>query len=423
MERFPLAVEWVSFKTIGSFSTGCKITWEGKMVVQVCTNNTNKISGPKLIIIKVFGIGGGGCNVINRMVECGVSGVELIAVNTDQQVLNECRAELKLPIGAKITEGFGVGGDPVLGEKAATEDRDMIVEAVKGAQLVLITTGMGGGTGTGAAPVIAQAARESGALTVGVVTKPFEIEGEYRMNVACEGINKMREAVDSLIVIQNERLFQIMDKNTLMEDAFHKADEILHQGIQSISDLILKTGLINVDFADVKKTLKGQGDTRMGIGVGKGTQRAEEAARKAVENPLLEDTTIEGATRLLINISGDGVSMNEYKEAIRIIREKADPAVQLKAGLVKNPSLGEEILITVIATGFQPKTIKMENTENDGSQKNVISIDEWNSLTTRSTKSKSEFLTSRKNYSEDDLDVPTVMRFPPEVDDKEAMDL
>jgi cell division protein FtsZ len=282
---------------------------------------------------------------------------------------------------------------------------------------------MGGGTGTGAAPIIAQAARESGALTVGVVTKPFEIEGDYRMEIACEGIGKMRAAVDSLIVIQNERLFDVMDKEATMEDAFHKADEILHQGVRSISDLILNRGLINVDFADVKKTMCEQGDALMGIGVGEGEKRAEKAALKAVDNPLLEDTTIEGAKRLLINISGEAVGMVEFREAVRIIKEKADPAVRLKAGLVKNSSLGKEIMITVIATGFEPKVIKMENPESGTPQKDVITVEEWSSLTTRSAKPHSEFLGQRKNYSEDDLDVPTIMRFAPEPGEREVMDI
>ena len=392
------------------------------MNVQV-NNERERVAGPQSTVIKVIGVGGGGCNAVDRMIEFGLSGVEFIAVNTDQQVLNESKAETRLPIGAKLTSGLGTGGDPNLGEKAALEDRDMIAGAVKGAHMVFVTAGMGGGTGTGAAPVVAQAARESGALTVGVVTKPFEIEGDYRMDIACDGINKMREAVDSLIVIQNERLFEVMDKRATMEDAFRKADEILHQGVRSISDLILKTGLINVDFADVKRTMCGQGDALMGIGIGEGENRAEDAALRAVDNPLLEDTTIEGAKRLLINISCEAVGMGEYQEAIRIIKEKADPAVQLKAGLVKNSSCGKEIMITVIATGFEPKTIKMENRENEVPQKDVISIDEWDNLTTRSAKSRPEFLSLRKNYSEEDLDVPTVMRFSPESDGREVMDL
>jgi cell division protein FtsZ len=393
------------------------------MNVQV-NDERERVTGPQSTIIKVVGVGGGGCNAVDRMIEGGLEGVEFIAVNTDQQVLNESLAETRLSIGAKLTGGLGTGGDPGLGEKAALEDRDMIVDAVRGAHMVFVTTGMGGGTGTGAAPIIAQAAREIGALTVGVVTKPFEIEGDYRMEIACEGIAKIRGAVDSLIVIQNERLFDVMDKKATMEDAFRKADEILHQGVRSISDLILNRGLINVDFADVKKTMCEQGDALMGIGVGEGESRAEEAALKAVNNQLLEDTTIEGAKRLLINISGEAVGMVEFREAVRIIKEKADPDVRLKAGLVKNSSLGKDIMITVIATGFQPKTIKMENREDDVPQKDVITIEEWNSLTTRSAKSRPEFLSQRKNYSEDDLDVPTVMRFAPEPGSgREVMDL
>jgi cell division protein FtsZ len=403
----------------------CK-QWEGSMNVQV-NDEREKVAGPQPTIIKVVGVGGGGCNAVDRMIEGGLSGVEFIAVNTDRQVLNESLAERKLQIGVKLTGGLGTGGDPDLGEKAALEDRGIIAGAVKGAHMVFVTTGMGGGTGTGAAPIIAQAAREGGALTVGVVTKPFEIEGDYRMDIACEGIAKMREAVNSLIVIQNERLFEVMDKKATMEEAFRKADEILHQGVRSISDLILNRGLINVDFADVKKTMNDQGDARMGIGVGEGEKRAEDAALKAVNNQLLEDTTIEGAKRLLINISGQAVGMLEYREAVRIIKEKADPAVHLKAGLVENHALGKELLITVIATGFGPKTIKMENQENDVPRKDVITTEEWDSLKMRSAKSRPEFLGQRKKYNQADLDldVPTIMRFsPPESDDdKEVMDI
>ncbi|MDR2144282.1 MAG: cell division protein FtsZ [Treponema sp.] len=380
-------------------------------------------AGLKPTVIKVIGVGGGGCNAINYMIEHGFLGVEFIAVNTDQQVLNECKADIKLPIGAKHTSGLGTGGDPNLGEKAALESRDMIADAVKGANMVFVTTGMGGGTGTGAAPVIAQVARESGALTVGVVTKPFEVEGECRMEVAGEGICKMREAVDSLIVIRNQRLLDVMDKRATMDDGFRRANEILCQGVQSISDLILKVGLINVDFADVKKTMCGQGDALMGIGIGEGEKRAEEAALGAVRNPLLEDTTIEGAKRILINISGEAVGIGEYHEAIRIIKEKADPKVWLKAGLVKNSSFGKGLMVTVIATGFQPKTLKMEARESEDPQKDLISIEEWNDMTTRPAKPKSEFLTLRKNYSEEDLDVPTVMRFPQETGNKEVLDI
>jgi cell division protein FtsZ len=386
--------------------------------------NEEKTANPRSTIIKVVGVGGGGCNAIDRMIEGGLEGVEFIAVNTDQQVLNESLAETRLSIGTKFTSGLGTGGDPDLGEKAALEDRDMIVEAVRGAHMVFVTTGMGGGTGTGAAPIIAEAARGSGALTVGVVTKPFEIEGDYRMDIACEGITKMREAVDSLIVIQNERLFDVMDKKATMKDAFRKADEILHQGVRSISDLILNRGLINVDFADVKKTMCEQGDALMGIGIGEGEKRAEDAALKAVNNQLLEDTTIEGAKRLLINISGEAVGMNEYKEAVRIIKEKADPGVRLKVGLVETSSHGKNLMITVIATGFEPKTIKMENRENDDSQKDVITTEEWDSLKMRSTKPRPEFLGQRKSYSEDNLDVPTIMRFSPDPgSSREVMDL
>jgi cell division protein FtsZ len=242
------------------------------------------MEAPAPATIKVIGAGGGGSNAVNRMIECGLQGVEFIAVNTDMQDLNKSKAETKLQIGSKLTNGRGAGGKPEIGEKAANEDKDLIGDAIKGADMVFVTAGMGGGTGTGSAPVIAKIAREEGALTVGVVTKPFGFEGPYKMRLAQEGIKKMRESVDTLIIIPNQLLFNVVERRTPLTQAFLKADDVLRQGVQGISDLITETGLINIDFADVESTIKGQGDALMGIGFGSGENRAADAANHAIDD-------------------------------------------------------------------------------------------------------------------------------------------
>jgi cell division protein FtsZ len=374
-------------------------------------------SGPRSTIIKVIGAGGGGSNAVNRMIECGFEGVEFIAANTDLQALNSSKAEIKLPIGSKLTSGLGAGGRPEIGEKAAMEDRDMIANTLKGADMVFVTAGMGGGTGTGSAPVIAQVARECGALTVGVVTKPFGFEGRYKMRLAEEGVAKMREAVDTLIVIQNQQLLSLVEKRTPIKEAFLTADDILRQGVQGISDLILEAGLINVDFADVKNTMYGQGDALMGVGIASGDNRAQEAASRAVENPLLEDTTIVGAQKLLINVSGgESFALTELEEVVEIISEKADPDAHIIAGAVLKPELGDRLQVTVIATGFRVQTIelKAEIDADKSRERDVVGIDEWNNITNRSSRAR-DYLAHR-NYDNDDLDVPTVMRFPVEIE-------
>ncbi|GHV85706.1 cell division protein FtsZ [Spirochaetia bacterium] len=387
------------------------------MIFQV-VEERERNSGPRSTVIKVIGAGGGGSNAVNRMIQCGLEGVEFIAANTDLQALNQCRAEIKLPIGSKLTSGLGAGGVPEVGEKAAMEDRDMIANTLKGADMVFVTAGMGGGTGTGSAPVIAQVARECGALTVGVVTKPFGFEGRYKMQLAEEGIAKMREAVDSLIVIQNQQLISLVEKRAPIMEAFRLADDILRQGVQGISDMILFEGLINIDFADVKSTMYGQGDALMGVGIASGDKRAQEAAIRAVENPLLEDTTIIGARRILINVSAGDFALSELEEVVEIITEKADPDVHLISGAAQNPELGDKLQVTVIATGFQPRTITtLESVSTDtGKNREVVGLEEWNSFTSRSAR-RTEFLAHR-NYQSEDLDVPTVMRFPVEAMEK-----
>jgi cell division protein FtsZ len=316
-----------------------------------------------LATIKVIGVGGGGNNAVNRMIEHGVQGVEFIAVNTDAQALNLSKAEVRMQIGAKLTRGLGAGANPEVGKKAAEESREQVEEALRGADMVFVTAGMGGGTGTGAAPVIAQIARDLGALTVGVVTRPFTFEGKKRSNQASGGIASMKEAVDTLIVIPNDRLLEIVDKSTPMLEAFREADNVLRQGVQGISDLIAVPGLINLDFADVKTIMSNKGSALMGIGVAAGDNRAAEAAKKAISSPLLE-TSIDGAQGVLMNITGGtNLSLYEVQEAADIVASASDQEVNMIFGSVINENLKDEIVVTVIATGFneeasQPKVTR-----------------------------------------------------------------
>ncbi|WP_449539930.1 cell division protein FtsZ [Ferdinandcohnia sp. Marseille-Q9671] len=306
----------------------------------------------QLATIKVIGVGGGGNNAVNRMIEHGVQGVEFIAVNTDAQALNLSKAEIKMQIGGKLTRGLGAGANPEVGKKAAEESREQIEEALKGADMVFVTAGMGGGTGTGAAPVIAQISKDLGALTVGVVTRPFTFEGRKRQTQAAGGISAMKESVDTLIVIPNDRLLEIVDKNTPMLEAFREADNVLRQGVQGISDLIAVPGLINLDFADVKTIMSNKGSALMGIGVATGENRAAEAAKKAISSPLLE-TSIDGAQGVLMNITGGtNLSLYEVQEAADIVASASDQEVNMIFGSVINENLKEEIIVTVIATGF-----------------------------------------------------------------------
>ncbi|WP_407058429.1 cell division protein FtsZ [Paracerasibacillus soli] len=306
----------------------------------------------QLATIKVIGVGGGGNNAVNRMIEHGVEGVEFIAVNTDAQALNLSKAEVKLQIGTKLTRGLGAGANPEVGKKAAEESREQIEEALQGADMIFVTAGMGGGTGTGAAPIIAQISKELGALTVGVVTRPFSFEGRRRSTQAISGIDSLKEAVDTLIVIPNDRLLEIVDKNTPMLEAFREADNVLRQGVQGISDLIAKPGLINVDFADVKTIMYDKGSALMGIGVATGENRATEAAKKAISSPLLE-TSIDGAHGILMNITGGtNLSLYEVQEAADLVTTAADEEVNVIFGSVINDNLKDEIIVTVIATGF-----------------------------------------------------------------------
>ncbi|MEF9952671.1 MAG: cell division protein FtsZ [Clostridium sp.] len=310
--------------------------------------------------IKVVGCGGGGNNAVNRMIEAELQGIEFISINTDKQALFLSKAGQKIQIGDKLTRGLGAGANPEIGEKAAQESSEEIIQALKGADLVFITAGMGGGTGTGAAPVVAEIAKEMGILTVGVVTKPFAFEGRKRMIHADEGIKKLKEKVDTLVIIPNDRLLQVVDKKTPITEAFRVADDILKQGVQGISDLIVVPGLINLDFADVTTIMQDKGLAHMGIGKASGDNRAVEATNQAISSPLLE-TTINGATGVLLSIAGGtDLALYEANEAAEKVREAADPDANIIFGAVIDESLGEEVRVTVIATGFEAIKKKVE---------------------------------------------------------------
>lgn len=359
--------------------------------------------------IKVIGVGGGGNNAVNRMIEHGVQGVEFIAVNTDAQALNLSKAEVKMQIGAKLTRGLGAGANPEVGKKAAEESKEQIEAALTGADMVFVTAGMGGGTGTGAAPVIAGIARNLGALTVGVVTRPFTFEGKKRASQAQGGITAMKEAVDTLIVIPNDRLLEIVDKSTPMLEAFREADNVLRQGVQGISDLIATPGLINLDFADVKTIMSNKGSALMGIGIASGESRAAEAAKKAINSPLLE-TSIDGAQGVLMNITGGmNLSLYEVQEAADIVASASDHEVNMIFGSVINEELKDEIVVTVIATGFseeviQPKVTRHsfgQSKSNPSSVKREQNREEVQQEPPRPSSTASQ---------EDTLDIPTFLR-------------
>jgi cell division protein FtsZ len=303
--------------------------------------------------IKVIGVGGGGGNAVNRMIDSQLRGIEFIAANTDLQALAKCRAPSKLQIGRLLTKGLGAGADPEVGRKAALEDTDQILETLEGADMVFLTAGLGGGTGTGAVPIIASLAAEIGALTVAVVTKPFGFEGRRRLHYAERGVDELRGAVDTLITIPNERLLNFVERGTPLSEAFRIADDVLRQAVQGISDLITVPGEVNVDFADVRTIMTGMGMALMGTGIAKGEHRALEAAQRAISSPLLEETSIQGARGVLINISGGhDLTLHEVAEAARIIADSVDPDANIISGMVIDPSLDEAMKVTVIATGF-----------------------------------------------------------------------
>lgn len=316
-------------------------------------------------VIKVIGAGGGGSNAVNRMLECNIQYVDFIVANTDVQALNYSKAPMKLVIGSKLTGGLGAGGKPEVGEKAAMEDTEIIANAVRGAHMVFITAGMGGGTGTGSAPVIAKIARDQGALTVGVVTKPFTFEGRAKMRTAEAGIEKLRQNVDTLVVIPNQHLLNLVDSKQTIKDAFVMADDVLRRAVQGIADIITKNGLVNIDFADVRSTMAGQGDALMGVGTGSGENRAVDAATNAINNPLLEDSHIEGATRILVNIyAAEMPSTVEVNDIMEIVTANAHPDVETIHGITvdeTDEAMKDKITVTVIATGFPKNEDPIQN--------------------------------------------------------------
>jgi cell division protein FtsZ len=309
--------------------------------------------------IKVVGVGGGGCNAVNRMIQEHIPGVQFVAVNTDAQALARCEAEVKIRIGDKLTRGLGVGGDPGRGLRAAEESRDDLLEAVSGADMVFVTAGMGGGTGTGAAPIVADVAKEAGALTIAVVTKPFSFEGSRRRTQADEGLQRLKDKVDTLIVIPNDRLLAICDPKITIEEAFRTADEILRQGIEGISELITRPGEINLDFNDVRKIMSDAGTALMAIGRGVGENRAVEAAKAAISSPLL-DISVNGATRVLFNVTGARtLGLHELNMAAQVIADVVDQDAEIIFGTALDPNMGDEVKVTLIATGFPTSAAKV----------------------------------------------------------------
>ena len=326
----------------------------GISIVDDETGYESEVSGCSPTVIKVVGCGGGGSNAVNRMIFRELSNVDFIVLNTDLQALGRSKAKTKLAIGQKVTKGLGAGGKPEIGEQAAEEDKELITNELRGADMVFITAGMGGGTGTGSAPVVARIAKELGCLTVAVVTTPFEFEGNVRMRQAKEGLIKLHEQVDSLIVVPNEQLFNNIDKNLTVKESFKKADEVLCQGVEGISNIITNPGDVNTDFADVRNAMAGQGNAIFGIGIGEGENRATDAAYNAIHNPMLENSKIDGAKNLLVNIcASEEITLPEVKEICKIVTASADKNYNMFWGQVTQPELEGKISVTVIATGFE----------------------------------------------------------------------
>lgn len=359
--------------------------------------------------IKVVGVGGGGCNAVDRMIEEGLQGVEFIAVNTDAQALMLSKAPVRVRIGDKLTRGLGSGGNPETGKKAAEESADEMYDVLRGADMVFITGGMGGGTGTGACPTVAQISREVGALTIGVVTRPFTFEGSRRIQAAEGGISQLKEQADTLIVIPNDRLLQIVDKRANLHEAFNIADDVLRQGVQGISELITVPGLINLDFADVRTIMSEGGAALMAVGSAKGDERAREAAEKAISSELL-DITIDGARGILFNVTGGPeLTLFEVNQAAAIIKETAHPDVNLIFGAVIDPSMGDELRITVIATGFERTGIPRRLLEKSAKPRVNESerIPEPSEVSANPGK-PSDF--QPRTFNTEDLDIPTFLR-------------
>ena len=361
-------------------------------------NNNNITMMDGTATIKVIGVGGAGNNAVNRMIEAEIKGVDFIAVNTDRQALQISKAKTKIQIGEKITRGLGAGANPDIGAQAAEENKAEVAEVLRGADMVFVTAGMGGGTGTGAAPIVAQAAKEMGILTIGVVTKPFTFEGKKRLSQAERGIESLKGKVDTLVVIPNDKLLQIVDRKTSIVEAFKMADDVLRQGVQGISDLIAIPGLVNLDFADVKTIMLNQGMAHMGVGRASGENRAEDAAKEAIQSPLLE-TSIEGAKGVIINITGSSdLGLHEVNTAAELVQRSVDPEANIIFGTVTDESMGDEIQITVIATGFEKNepisSIGVDNMVSKNWEKKITSIPS----------------SSEVSSSQNDLDIPSFLR-------------
>ena len=361
-------------------------------------NNNNITMMDGTATIKVIGVGGAGNNAVNRMIEAEIKGVDFIAVNTDRQALQISKAKTKIQIGEKITRGLGAGANPDIGAQAAEENKAEVAEVLRGADMVFVTAGMGGGTGTGAAPIVAQAAKEMGILTIGVVTKPFTFEGKKRLSQAERGIESLKGKVDTLVVIPNDKLLQIVDRKTSIVEAFKMADDVLRQGVQGISDLIAIPGLVNLDFADVKTIMLNQGMAHMGVGRASGENRAEDAAKEAIQSPLLE-TSIEGAKGVIINITGSSdLGLHEVNTAAELVQRSVDPEANIIFGTVTDESMGDEIQITVIATGFEKNepisSIGVDNMVSKNWEKKIKSIPS----------------SSESSASQNDLDIPAFLR-------------
>ena len=359
-------------------------------------DNISMIDGTATI--KVIGVGGAGNNAVNRMIDTGIQGVDFIAVNTDKQTLKESRAKTKIQIGEKITRGLGAGANPDIGAQAAEESKSEIAEVLRGADMAFVTAGMGGGTGTGAAPIVAETAKEMGILTIGVVTKPFTFEGKKRLSQAERGIEALKGKVDTLVVIPNDKLLQIIDRKTSIIEAFKMADDVLRQGVQGISDLIAIPGLVNLDFADVKTIMLDQGMAHMGVGRASGENRAEDAAKEAIQSPLLE-TSIEGAKGVIINITGGSdLGLHEVNTAAELVQRSVDPEANIIFGTVTDESMEDEIQITVIATGFEKvepiTSIGVDNIVSKTWEKKINSIPS----------------SADMNLSQDNLDIPPFLR-------------
>jgi len=366
-------------------------------------------------VIKVIGVGGGGCNAVNRMINCGMDNIQFISANTDAQVLFNSNALEKIQLGQRLTKGLGAGADPEVGERAAEEVQEQITEVLQGADMVFVTAGMGGGTGTGAAPVISKIARSLGALTVGIVTKPFHFEGRKRMSQAEKGVERLIEHVDTLISIPNQNLMKVADRKTSLADSFKMADDVLRQAVQGISDLITRIGCINVDFADVRKIMKLKGQALMGVGMASGEHKAVEAAKMAINNPLLEDSSIKGADALLINItSGEDLSLQEFYDAVEAVGEQVSPDAEIICGNVFDDRLKDEVMVTVIATGFSCEE-KAYDTDRDvelvsSEEFRRSGLHEVNSSAVEAEKVEKGAVFSSSCSSVEDYELPTFLR-------------